>query len=102
MFLLKSWNRNGHKILSAATDNVVSVWDVLTGECDKSFRFPSPVLKVQFHPRDRYGLFSFHPWPADVGISCPRICPFSGYIMIMGNLVKTFPGNLCLLHSSGT
>lgn len=47
-----SWNRTGHKLLSAATDCVVSVWDVLTGECDYTFRFPSPVLKVQFHPRD--------------------------------------------------
>ena len=23
----------------------------MTGECDQRFRFPSPVLKVQFHPR---------------------------------------------------
>lgn len=57
MFLLffNSWNRSGHKFLSASTDCVVSVWDVLTGECDYTFRFPSPVLKVQFHPRDRCG-----------------------------------------------
>lgn len=47
-----SWSRNGHKLLSAATDNTVSIWDVLTGENDKVFRFPSPVLKVQWHPRD--------------------------------------------------
>ncbi|XP_025100369.1 retinoblastoma-binding protein 5 homolog isoform X2 [Pomacea canaliculata] len=46
-----SWNRNGHKLLSAATDNTVSVWDVLSGENDRTYRFPSPVLKVQFHPR---------------------------------------------------
>ena len=49
-----SWNRDGQKLLSASTDNMVSVWDVLSGECDKTFRFPSPVIKVQFHPRDRY------------------------------------------------
>jgi len=55
-----SWNRNGRKLLSASTDNVVSVWDVLTGDCDKSYRFPSPVLKVQFHPRD-----------SDMFIVCP-------------------------------
>jgi COMPASS component SWD1 len=47
-----SWNRSGHKLLSASTDCVVSIWDVLSGECDRTFRFPSPVLKVQFHPRD--------------------------------------------------
>ncbi|XP_013398512.1 retinoblastoma-binding protein 5 homolog [Lingula anatina] len=47
-----SWNRNGHKLLSASTDNNVSIWDVTTGECEKSYRFPSPILKVQFHPRD--------------------------------------------------
>ncbi|XP_064600491.1 retinoblastoma-binding protein 5 homolog [Liolophura sinensis] len=47
-----SWNRNGHKLLSAATDNTVSVWDVVSGDCDRTFRFPSPILKVQFNPRD--------------------------------------------------
>ena len=47
-----SWSRNGCKLLSASTDNTVSVWDVMSGECDQTFRFPSPVLKVQFHPRD--------------------------------------------------
>lgn len=48
-----SWSRNGQKLLSASTDNTVSIWSVLTGECDRTYRFPSPVLKVQFHPRDR-------------------------------------------------
>lgn len=47
-----SWNRSGRKLLSAATDNTVSIWDVLLGENDKVFRFPSPVLKVQWHPRN--------------------------------------------------
>ncbi|KAK6173805.1 hypothetical protein SNE40_017200 [Patella caerulea] len=47
-----SWSRDGHKLLTAATDNTVSLWTIMTGECDKIFRFPSPVLKVQFHPRD--------------------------------------------------
>ncbi|XP_041470572.1 retinoblastoma-binding protein 5-like [Lytechinus variegatus] len=48
-----SWSRNGHKLLSASTDNMVSVWDVSTGDCEQRHRFPSPVLRVQFHPRDR-------------------------------------------------
>ena len=52
-FLTDSWSRSGQKLLSASTDSVVSVWDVLSAECDRTFRFPSPVLKVQFHPRDR-------------------------------------------------
>jgi len=47
-----SWCRNGSKLSSASTDNTVSVWDVLTGECDYRFRFPSPVLRVQFNPRN--------------------------------------------------
>ena len=46
-----SWSRSGRYIVSASTDNTVSVWDVLNGECDQKFRFPSPILKVQFHPR---------------------------------------------------
>ena len=38
--------------MSASTDNNVSVWDVVTGECEQRLRFPSPVLRVQFNPRD--------------------------------------------------
>lgn len=33
---------------------MVSQWDVLTGDCDQRFRFPSPILKVQYHPRDQW------------------------------------------------
>ncbi|XP_046980176.1 retinoblastoma-binding protein 5 homolog [Schistocerca americana] len=47
-----SWSRNGHKLLSASTDNNVCTWDVLSGECDQKYRFPSPILKVQFNPRN--------------------------------------------------
>lgn len=28
------------------------IWDILSGECEQKFRFPSPVLKVQFDPRN--------------------------------------------------
>lgn len=52
-FFLLSWSRDGHKLVSASTDNIVSQWDVLSGDCDQRFRFPSPILKVQYHPRDR-------------------------------------------------
>ncbi|XP_038065122.1 retinoblastoma-binding protein 5-like [Patiria miniata] len=47
-----SWSRNGHKLLSASTDNMISIWDVMSSDCDQRYRFPSPVLKVQFHPRN--------------------------------------------------
>ncbi len=47
-----SFSRSGYKILSCSTDNIVSIWDVVSGECHKTFRFPSPVLKVQFNSRD--------------------------------------------------
>jgi len=47
-----SWNRNSTKLASASTDNNVSIWDVLTGECSQRFRFPSPILRVQFNPRN--------------------------------------------------
>ncbi|XP_021945271.1 retinoblastoma-binding protein 5 homolog [Folsomia candida] len=47
-----SWSRNGKKVLTACTDNTVCILDVLTGDCDSRYQFPSPVLKVQYHPRD--------------------------------------------------
>ena len=47
-----SWNRSGHKLLSSSTDWNVLLWDIASGEIDLRFRFPSPVLKAQFHPRD--------------------------------------------------
>ncbi|XP_019880220.1 retinoblastoma-binding protein 5 homolog [Aethina tumida] len=47
-----SWSRNGHKLASASTDNTVCIWDVLSGECEQKYRFPCPVIKVQFEPRN--------------------------------------------------
>ncbi|PSN30811.1 Retinoblastoma-binding protein 5 [Blattella germanica] len=47
-----SWSRNGHKLVSASTDNNVCIWDILSGECEQKYRLPSPILKVQFHPRN--------------------------------------------------
>jgi len=47
-----SWSRNGRRFVSAATDNLVCIWDVTSGECLNSYRYPAPVMKVQFAPRD--------------------------------------------------
>lgn len=46
------FSRDGHKLLSASTDNSVCIWDILSGECEQKYRFPSPIIKVQFHPRN--------------------------------------------------
>lgn len=48
-----SWSRSGRKLLSSATDWNVVLWDVVSGEPDLCLRFPSPVAKVQFNPRNR-------------------------------------------------
>jgi COMPASS component SWD1 len=46
------WNRNGYQLLSASTDNNVCLWNVVSGDCLKKYRFPSPFIKIQFNPRD--------------------------------------------------
>ncbi|TGZ64617.1 hypothetical protein CRM22_006298 [Opisthorchis felineus] len=46
-----SWSRNSRRLLTASTDNTVSIWNVVTGECERTFRFPCPVLKAQFNAR---------------------------------------------------
>ena len=51
--VLCSWSRNGKKLLSASMDWNVAVWDVLTGDCEHRYRFPSAIHKVQFHPRNK-------------------------------------------------
>ena len=55
-----SWSRNGRQLISAATDNLVCVWDVLSGECLHTYRFSMPIMKVQFCPRN-----------ADIALICP-------------------------------
>ena len=54
LFVSFSWSRNGRKLLSGSNDWNVSVWDVLSGECDQKYRFQSPVTKVQFHPCNKF------------------------------------------------
>nr|CAH8852812.1 unnamed protein product [Trichobilharzia regenti] len=48
-----SWSRDSRKLLSASTDNTVSIWDVLSSACEQTFQFPCPVMKVQFNARKR-------------------------------------------------
>lgn len=40
------------QLLSGSTDNNVCIWDLLTGDCENKYRFPSPILKIQFDPRN--------------------------------------------------
>lgn len=47
-----SWSRNGRRLISAATDNLVCIWDVTSGECLNAYRYPTPVMKVQLSSRD--------------------------------------------------
>jgi COMPASS component SWD1 len=47
-----NWSRDGRCLITASTDNSVCVWEVLTSECIQRWRFPSPILKVQFSPRN--------------------------------------------------
>lgn len=47
-----SWSRNGHRLITASLDNTVTVWHVLSGECIMKWKFPSPILKAQYNPRD--------------------------------------------------
>ena len=55
-----SWNRTGRKLLNSVTDWNVVLWDVVSGEAELCLRFPSPVAKVQFNPRDK-GIFLVCP-----------------------------------------
>ena len=48
-----SWSRTGAKLASTSTDNNVSVWDIITGECDQRYncitfvQFSFPMRQVQ-------------------------------------------------------
>ncbi|VDD75438.1 unnamed protein product [Mesocestoides corti] len=46
------WSRNSRQLLSASTDNSASIWNIVTGECERTFTFPCPLMKVQFNPRN--------------------------------------------------
>lgn len=49
------WSRNSHKLVSCSMDSSVTVWDAKSGGNLLRWRLPSPVVKVQFNPRnDRF------------------------------------------------
>lgn len=47
-----NWSRSGYNLVTASTDNTVCIWNVLTGECVMRIRFSSPIINVQFNPRN--------------------------------------------------
>ncbi|KAG9509291.1 Retinoblastoma-binding protein 5-like protein, partial [Fragariocoptes setiger] len=47
-----SWSRNGRRLALASLDNSVTVWDVMSAKCLLKWQFPSPLIKVQFNPRN--------------------------------------------------
>ena len=56
-----SFSRSGRTLASSSTDNTVCVSDVLTSEVIARWRFPTPVQKVQFNPRNE-SLLLVVPW----------------------------------------
>lgn len=89
-----SWSRDGHKLVSASTDNIVSQWDVLTGDCDQRFRFPSPILKLQCHPRDMWVICTCYIWGVLIGDIHWRVF---AYLIFISDRLMHFnnPTNLC-------
>lgn len=54
-----SWSRDGHKLVTASLDNTIAIWRVLSAECLMRWKFPSPILRAQFNPRnERFVLVS--------------------------------------------
>lgn len=47
-----SFSRRGRTLVSSSTDNTVCVFDVLTSETIAKWRFSTPVMRVQFNPRN--------------------------------------------------
>ncbi|VDM48545.1 unnamed protein product [Toxocara canis] len=49
-----SWSRNGRKLLTAATDWSVAIWDVMEATRLERFVYGSPIISAMFNPRDEY------------------------------------------------
>lgn len=47
-----SWSRDGHRLVSCSLDNTIAIWHVLSSVCLMRCKFPSPILKSQFNPRN--------------------------------------------------
>ncbi|KAK4471005.1 hypothetical protein MN116_006506 [Schistosoma mekongi] len=70
-----NWSRNSKRLLSASTDNTVSIWNVLSSACEQTFQFPCPVMKVQFNARKPDQLLVCPMRHAPVVISIPSGVP---------------------------
>lgn len=58
------WSRDGHKIVTASLDNTIAIWHVLKSDCIMRWKFPSPILKAHFNPRnDRFVLVCLVKYP---------------------------------------
>ena len=49
-----SWSRTGRRMVSASTDNTVSIWDILTGDADFRFRYGLFIYCMVKLPRVSY------------------------------------------------
>ncbi|KAH8872717.1 Retinoblastoma-binding protein 5 like [Schistosoma japonicum] len=70
-----NWSRDSKRLLSASTDNTVSIWNVLSSACEQTFQFPCPVMKVQFNARKPDQLLVCPMRHAPVVISVPSGVP---------------------------
>ncbi|XP_018652498.1 putative retinoblastoma binding protein [Schistosoma mansoni] len=70
-----SWSRDSKRLLSASTDNTVSIWNVLSSACEQTFQFPCPVMKVQFNARKPDQLLVCPMRHAPVVINIPSGAP---------------------------
>lgn len=47
-----SWSRDGRKLMTAATDWSVAIWEVLETNCLQRLTYGSPIISAMFNPRD--------------------------------------------------
>ncbi|RZF36021.1 hypothetical protein LSTR_LSTR005837 [Laodelphax striatellus] len=73
-----SWSQNGKYLVCASSSSSILVFDVLEGDCIKTFELPSHSTKVQFHPKLN-----------DVFLACTA--RHSAVVVNMKNGFKTVP-----------
>ncbi|XP_065176061.1 retinoblastoma-binding protein 5 homolog [Sycon ciliatum] len=77
-----SWSRNGRYIASGAIDGTLHIWDVSISERSHTYHFVSPLVKVQFHPRDNRSVLvcisKQSPVVVDISTDIAKPVPDSG------------------------